>query len=150
MAMFTVKQLVQTKENDTIFSVAPADTVFRALQVMADKNVGAVLVLQDGELAGIFTERDYCRKIILMGRSSLNTQVQEIMTRKMITVSPEQTIEECMELMSQHHIRHLPVLDQGRLVGILSIGDVVKAIITAKQDTIENLEDYIMGRYIKR
>lgn len=148
--MFTVKQLVQTKENDTIFSVAPADTVFRALQVMADKNVGAVLVLQDGELAGIFTERDYCRKIILMGRSSLNTQVQEIMTRKMITVSPEQTIEECMELMSQHHIRHLPVLDQGRLVGILSIGDVVKAIITAKQDTIENLEDYIMGRYIKR
>jgi len=148
--MFTVKQLVQTKENDTIFSVAPADTVFRALQVMADKNVGAVLVVQDGELAGIFSERDYCRKIILMGRSSLNTQVQEIMTRKMITVMPEQTIEECMELMSLHHIRHLPVMDQGRLAGILSIGDVVKAIITAKQDTIENLEDYIMGRYITR
>jgi CBS domain-containing protein len=148
--MFTVKQLVQTKDSDVIFSVAPADTVFRALEVMADKNIGAVLVLQDGELAGIFTERDYCRKIILMGRSSLNTQVQEIMTRKMITVSPEQTIEECMELMSQHHVRHLPVMDQGRLAGLLSIGDVVKAIITAKQDMIENLEDYIMGRYIKR
>jgi CBS domain-containing protein len=148
--MFTVRQLVQAKENDVIFSVAPADTVYRALQVMADKNIGAVLVLQDGELAGIFTERDYCRKIILMGRSSLNTQVQEIMTRKMITVNPDQTIEECMELMSQHHIRHLPVMDQGRLAGLLSIGDVVKAIIDAKQDTIENLEDYIMGRYIKK
>jgi CBS domain-containing protein len=148
--MFTVKQLLQIKKSDTVFSVSPADTVFRALQVMADNNVGAVLVLQEGELAGIFTERDYCRKIILMGRSSLNTQVQEIMTRKMITVTPKQSIEECMELMSQHHIRHIPVLEQDRLVGIISIGDVVKAIITAKQDTIENLEDYIMGRYITK
>ncbi len=148
--MFTVKQLVKTKASNAIFSVAPSDTVFQALQVMADKNVGAVLVLQNGDLVGIFTERDYCRKIILMGRSSLNTQVQEIMTKKMITIAPEQTIEECMELMSKHHIRHLPVMDQGRLVGLLSIGDVVKAIITAKQDTIDNLEDYIMGRYVKR
>jgi len=83
-----------------------------------------------------------------MGRSSLNTQVQEIMTKKMITVEPNQTLEECMSLMSQHHVRHLPVMDQDQLVGIISIGDVVKAIITAKQDTIDNLEDYIMGRYI--
>ena len=146
--MFNVKQLMQTKGSSSIFSVSPADTVFRALQVMADKNVGAVLVLTDGSLEGIFTERDYCRKIILMGRSSLNTQVQEIMTKKMITVEPGQTLEECMSLMSQHHIRHLPVLDQGKLVGLLSIGDVVKAIITAKQDAINDLEGYIMGRYI--
>ena len=145
--MLTVKQLTQTKGSSSIFSVSPADTVFRALQVMADKNVGAVLVLKDGSLVGIFTERDYCRKIILMGRSSLNTQVQEIMTKKMITVEPDQTLEECMSLMSQHHIRHLPVMDQGQLIGLLSIGDVVKAIITAKQDTIDNLEGYIMGRY---
>jgi CBS domain-containing protein len=148
--MFTVKQLLKIKEIDEVFSVSPTDTVFQALQVLAEKNVGAVLVLINGELKGIFSERDYCRKIILMGRSSLNTHVEEIMTKEMITVDPNQTIEECMELMSQHHVRHLPVMDQGRLIGIISIGDVVKAIITAKQDTIENLEGYIMGRYTNR
>ncbi len=143
--MITVKQLMQTY-GENAWSVSVDDTVYKALQLMADKNVGAVLVFEEGQMVGIFSERDYARKIILMGRCSLDTQVKDIMTKDMITVDPDQNIEECMKLLTKHHIRHLPVMEKGRLVGMISMRDVVEAIITTKQDTIDNLENYILGR----
>jgi len=142
--MITVKDLVSKISGPTIM-VGPMDTVFRALQLMAENNVGAIMICDDGQMLGIFTERDYCRKIILMGRSSLNTPIQEIMTKKMITIKPAQTLEECMELMTKYHIRHLPVDDDGVLVGVISMRDVMEAIISVKQDHIERLESYILG-----
>jgi CBS domain-containing protein len=125
--------------------VSPSDTVYRALQLMAENNVGAVMICESGQMLGIFTERDYCRKIILMGRSSLNTPIQDIMTKKMITIKPTQTMEESMELMTRYHIRHLPVEEEDHLVGIISMRDVMEAIISFKQEHIERLESYILG-----
>jgi signal-transduction protein with cAMP-binding, CBS, and nucleotidyltransferase domain len=119
--------------------------VYRALQLMAENNVGAVMISDSGHPLGIFTERDYCRKIILMGRSSLNTPIQDIMTKQMITVSPEQSLEECLELMTKYHIRHLPVQEEGRLIGIVSMRSVMELIISMKQERIEQLENYILG-----
>ncbi|HEY66629.1 MAG TPA: CBS domain-containing protein [Caldilineae bacterium] len=143
--MKLVKDILNVKGRD-VWSVSPDATVYEALQLMADKNIGAVLVVEEGEVVGILSERDYARKVILKGRSSLNTPVKEIMTSKVYYVSPEQTIEECMTLMTEKRIRHLPVLEDGRLVGIISIGDVVKAIISDQQVTIQQLENYILGR----
>jgi CBS domain-containing protein len=143
-AMITVKDLLKKGVSSTVV-VSPTDAVYRALQLMAENNVGSVMVSDGGHMVGIFTERDYCRKIILMGRSSLNTPIQEIMTQKMITVRPEQTLEECLELMTKYHIRHLPVQDGEKLVGIVSMRDVMELIISIKQDRIERLENYILG-----
>ncbi|NOZ27530.1 MAG: CBS domain-containing protein [Chloroflexi bacterium] len=143
--MKLVRDILQTKGYD-VWSVSPDAMVYEALQVMADKNIGAVLVLEDGEVVGIFSERDYARKVILEGRSSLNTPVREIMTSKVYYVHPGQSLEECMALMTEKHIRHLPVLENGRLIGIISIGDVVKAIISDQKVTIQQLENYILGR----
>ena len=142
--MITVKDLLKSSHGSTVV-ISPTDTVYRALQLMAENNVGSVMVCDGGRMVGIFTERDYCRKIILMGRSSLNTPLDEIMTKKMITVRPDQTLEECLELMSRYHIRHLPVDDQGKLVGIVSMRDVMEMIISMKEDRIERLESYILG-----
>ena len=142
--MITVKDLLKSSHGSTVV-ISPTDTVYRALQLMAENNVGSVMVCDDGRMVGIFTERDYCRKIILMGRSSLNTPLDEIMTRKMITVHPDQTLEECLGLMTRYHIRHLPVDDQGKLVGIVSMRDVMEMIISMKEDRIERLESYILG-----
>jgi CBS domain-containing protein len=142
--MITVKDLLKKGVSSTVV-VSPTDAVYRALQLMAENNVGSVMVSDGGHMVGIFTERDYCRKIILMGRSSLNTPIQEIMTQKMITVRPEQTLEECLELMTKYHIRHLPVQDGEKLVGIVSMRDVMELIISIKQDRIERLENYILG-----
>ncbi len=142
--MITVKDLLKKGVGSTVV-VTPTDTVYRALQLMAENNVGAVMVSDGGHMVGIFTERDYCRKIILMGRSSLNTPIQEIMTQKMISVRPDQTLEECLELMTKYHIRHLPVEDGEKLVGIVSMRDVMELIISIKQDRIERLENYILG-----
>lgn len=142
--MITVKDLSKSDVNSTIV-VSPSDTVFRALQLMAENNIGAVIVVDCGQMVGIFTERDYCRKIILRGRSSLNTPIHEIMTKKMITVRPDQTIEECLELMSKYHIRHLPVQDGMKLTGMVSMRDAMEAIIATKEDRIERLENYILG-----
>jgi len=142
--MITVKDLLKKGMTHTVV-VAPTDTVYRALQLMAENNVGAVMISDKGHMVGIFTERDYCRKVILMGRSSLNTPIEEIMTKKMITVNSDQPLEECLELMTRYHIRHLPVQDNEKLVGIVSMRDVMEMIISVKEDRIERLENYIQG-----
>lgn len=147
--MITVKDLFKSGTGSTVV-VAPTDTVYRALQLMAENNVGSVVVSEGGHMVGIFTERDYCRKIILMGRSSLNTPVGEIMTRNMITVRPNQTLEECLELMTKYHIRHLPVEEGEKLVGIISMRDVMQMLISIKEDRIERLESYILGNDYSR
>lgn len=144
--MTTVAEILRTKGNSTIYSVSPTDTMLAALQLMADKGIGALLVLEAGEIAGIVTERDYARKIALQGRSSAVTRVDEVMTRKVHCVQPHQTSEECMSLMTSNRMRHLPVInDSHELQGLISIGDIVKEIISAQQFTIEQLEHYISG-----
>lgn len=143
--MITVKDVIKQRGSSAAVRIAPTDTVYRALQMMAENNVGAVMICENDHILGIFTERDYCRKIILMGRSSLNTAIQDIMTRKMITVQPTQTLEECIALMSKNHIRHLPVQEDEKLVGIVSMRDVMEAIIASKQFRIDQLENYILG-----
>jgi len=144
--MKTVRQLLRTKGND-VLSVSPDSAVFEALRRMAEKNVGAVLVLEGERLVGIFSERDYARKVILKGKSSKDTLVREIMSSHVLYVRPEQTIEECMALMTGKRVRHLPVLDEKlRVVGVISIGDVVKDIISEQEFMIEQLQNYITGR----
>jgi CBS domain-containing protein len=140
--MKTVAQLLRTKGNQ-VLSVTPATPVFEALQVMADRNVGALLVVERETLVGIFTERDYARKVILMGKSSKEISVQEIMSTHVLYVRPQQTIEDCMALMTDKRVRHLPVMEDQKLVGMISIGDVVKAIIAEQEFIIEQLQNYI-------
>lgn len=140
--MKDVKQILANKPAN-VYSVSPAATVFEALEEMMNKNISALVVLEDGQLKGIFTERDYARKIALKGKSSKDTRVSEIMTAGLITVSPSDTIDYCMNIMTERHIRHLPVVDGDKICGMVSIGDVVKSIIEAQQSTIQQLESYI-------
>ncbi|MGD0590429.1 MAG: CBS domain-containing protein [Bacteroidota bacterium] len=142
--MTTVRSVLQSKGSD-IWSTAPDTLVFDALKVMAEKNVGALLVMEGNQLKGIFSERDYARKVVLKGESSHNIAIQNVMTSGVISVTPDQSIEDCMALMTGKHIRHLPVLENSKLVGLISIGDVVKAIISQHEDTIKQLENYITG-----
>ena len=142
--MTTVRSVLQTKDN-TIWSIAPDALVFDALKIMADKNVGALLVMQKERVVGIFSERDYARKIVLKGESSHTTAIKDVMTSGVLSVNPEQSIDECMALMTNKHIRHLPVLENEKLIGLVSIGDVVKAIISEHEYTIKQLENYITG-----
>lgn len=130
-----------------VWSVAPDATVYDAVALMAAKSVGAVLVISQGSLLGIVSERDYARRVILQGRSSKETQVREIMTSDLVTVTSENTVDDCMRIMTEHRIRHLPVLDRGELVGIVSIGDMVKAIIEDQAHTIAQLHTYLWGKY---
>jgi len=139
-----VIEILKTKGRD-VWTVSPDATVYDALQVMADKNVGALMVVEDDTLVGVFSERDYARKIILQGKASKDTLVREIMSTELVCVRPDQTIRICMELMTHKRTRHLPVLDEGRLAGVISIGDVVKAIISEQEFTIQQLEHYIAG-----
>jgi len=143
--MKTVTQLLRTK-GQQVLSVSPDMPVFEALGVMADKNVGALLVVEGERLVGVFSERDYARKVILKGKSSKDTPVREIMSSHVLYVRPEQTIEDCMALMTDKRVRHLPVMEEGRVVGVISIGDVVKAIIAEQEFIIEQLQNYITGR----
>ena len=143
--MITVKDVLKRIDPSSNVCVSPTDTVYRALQLMAENNVGAVMICDSGQLLGIFTERDYCRKIILMGRSSVGTPIQDIMTKKMIIVQVDQTVEECIELMTKHHIRHLPVVDNEKMVGLVSMRDVMESLISFKQSRIDQLENYILG-----
>jgi signal-transduction protein with cAMP-binding, CBS, and nucleotidyltransferase domain len=145
--MITVKDMLDQKGH-TAWTIGPDATVFEALELMAKKGLGALIVVdKDGEVTGILSERDYARKIILMGRQSQDTPVKDIMTREVFGVHFETTAEECMALMTDKHIRHLPVCKDGKLAGVISIGDVVKSIITDQKVKIENLENYIMGKY---
>ena len=142
--MVTVRQVLRDKGSD-IWSVSPDATVFEAIQVMAERGVGALLVMEWSRLVGIISERDYTRKVVLKDRSSRATKVRDIMTQKVIHVSPDTSIDECMILMSDNSIRHLPVLDGERVAGILSVKDVLHNIISEKQSLIQQLESYITG-----
>jgi CBS domain-containing protein len=140
--MATVGQLLQSK-GSAIFSVGPEDPVLEAIRQMADRHVGALLVMNGNELVGIVSERDYARKVILMGRSSSATPVWQIMSSPVHTVTPDKSVDDCMRLMTERRVRHLPVVEGGRVVGVISIGDLVKAVIEDQQHTIEQLESYI-------
>ena len=140
--MKTVKQLLNTKSAQ-IFSVTAETSVLDALSVMMDKNISALLILEGSQLSGIFTERDYARKIVLQGKTSADTPLSAVMTGNPITVSPNDSLDSCMEIMTDKHIRHLPVLDDDQIIGMVSIGDVVKFIIEDQKQTISQLEGYI-------
>ncbi len=142
--MGKVRNILESK-NHVLFSITPETTVYRALEVMVEKNVSALLVTRNEELVGIFTERDYARKVILKGKSSKETLISEIMTGSLITVTPDTSIDDCMRLMTDRFIRHLPVVEADNLIGIISIGDVVKFIIEEQKFIIENMEHYITG-----
>jgi CBS domain-containing protein len=142
--MQTVSQLLEAKGSQ-IFSVAPQDSVLHAIETMATRHVGALLVMQEGALLGIISERDYARKVILKNRSSHDTPVSDIMSSPAVSVTPDDTVHHCMQLMTDGRFRHLPVVKSGRVVGMLSIGDLVKAVIQEQSQHIEQLERYIAG-----
>ena len=128
-----------------IWTIAPERTVYEAVQLMAEKNIGSLLVVKEGQLAGIITERDYTRKVILKGRASKETPVQEILSGQVVHVAPDHTVEHCLRVMTEHRVRHLPVLEGGKILGVISIGDLVNWIISAQNATIHQLETYITG-----
>jgi len=140
--MTSVRQLLDRKGRE-IFSIAPGAAVLEAIRLMAERHVGALLVMEGEALSGIVSERDYARKVILMGRSSADTPVRDIMTATVITVQPETPVAKCMQIMTERRVRHLPVIESGRVVGMVSIGDLVKAVIAEQQQHIEQLESYI-------
>jgi CBS domain-containing protein len=143
--MITIREILTSKP-DTVHAIAPDATVFQALKLMAEKDIGAVVVMEKDELVGILSERDYARKIILLGKSSVETPVRQIMTSHVICISPKQTIEGCMALMTEMRIRHLPVCgEDGKVIGMITIGDLVKAQIDDQKFTIEQMEHYIHG-----
>ena len=144
--MYNIDTLLKDKGKD-IWSIGPQETAFRALETMAQRNVGALLVIDKGKLVGIFSERDYARKVILKGKSSKDTTVGELMTPDVFYASPENTLQETMALMTAKHIRHMPVLKDDRLIGMVTLGDVVKQIISEQKFTIKELEKYISGGY---
>lgn len=143
--MSRVRDTLQEKGHD-ISTIGPDATVFEGLQLMAKKDIGALLVLENGGLCGIFSERDYARKVILKGRSSKDMKIRELMTTVIITIAPDESISQCMKLMTDNRIRHLPVVENGNLIGILSIGDVVKRVISEQARFINHLENYITGK----
>jgi CBS domain-containing protein len=144
--MKTVAQILRSKPDQTVHTVEPTASVYDAVKLMADKNIGALVVVERGNVVGIISERDYARKIVLMARSSRDTSLSDIMSSPVMYVRPEQTSEECMALMTEYRLRHLPVMDGGQLIGLISIGDLVKATISEQQFIIEQLEHYISGQ----
>ncbi len=143
----TVDEILQHKGRE-VWTIGPKATVLEALKIMAEKDIGALIVVEEGKVVGIISERDYARKVVLRGRASVNTPVKDIMTDKVFYVTPKTTVKECQALMTEHSIRHLPVLENSKLVGVISIGDVVKAVIDEQEDTISHLSDYITGKYM--
>lgn len=144
--MTTATQILKSKSDKTIYSTTPTASVFDAVKLMAEKSIGALVVMEGEAVVGVVTERDYARKIVLMARSSKETPVREIMTSAVICVSPERTSEECMALMTERRVRHLPVVDNGKLIGVISIGDLVKDVISEQKFIIQQLEQYIAGK----
>ena len=142
--MLRVKQLLARKGHD-LWSIDAEEPVLAAIQIMADRHVGALPVTRDGRLVGVVSERDYARKVILLGRSSAETAVWQIMTSPVFTVTSSETVQHCMEIMTERRFRHLPVVDDGKLVGVISIGDLVRAVIEEQQETISQLEKFIAG-----
>lgn len=145
--MTTVAEILKTKGDSLVHTIQPDDLVFDALQRMADKGIGALMVMQGEAIVGIVTERDYARKIALKGRSSALTKVRDVMTTAVMFVQPSQTSEECMALMTENRVRHLPVVDQDKLIGLVSIGDLVKNIISEQKFVIKQLQRYITGQH---
>jgi CBS domain-containing protein len=144
--MKTASDLLKTKPHQMVFTIAPTSSVFEAVQLMSDKNVGALIVTEGTQVVGIISERDYARKITLMSRSSKDTPVRDIMTADVMYVRPAQSTDECMALMTENRLRHLPVMDDGKLLGLVSIGDLVKDIISEQKFIIDQLEHYISGQ----
>jgi CBS domain-containing protein len=142
----TIRLILQQKDRQ-VWQISPEACVYDAIALMAEKYVGALVVLSEGKLVGVVSERDYARKVILQGKSSKQTLVSEIMTSPAIFVTPGETIEDCMRIMTDKHIRHLPVLENGSILGVVSIGDLVKWVISAQQQTISQLHDYISNKY---
>ncbi|ENX48708.1 MULTISPECIES: CBS domain-containing protein [Acinetobacter] len=143
--MTNVAQVIQDKAEQAIYTVSPDATVLEAISIMAEKGIGALVVTQDNEVVGILSERDYTRKVALMERSSYDTTVSEIMTAKVLTISRSNTVEECLQLMTDRHLRHLPVVEEKKLVGLISIGDLVKAAMQDQKNLIDQLQHYISG-----
>ncbi len=144
--MEMIKELLKGKGHN-VWTVEPDDSVYDAIKLMADKEVGALMVMEGRKLVGVISERDYARKVILNDRSSRDTKVKEIMTTRVVYAQPEQNVNECMVLMTEKHIRHLPIMEEEKLLGVITIGDLVKSIIAQQQLTIEQLEQYISGEY---
>lgn len=141
--MKTLQQLLDSKKYKGIISIAPHRPVFDALVILAEYKIGALIVLQEQNLVGIFSERDYAREVILKGKSSKTTAIHEVMTSKVLTAKPDDTVEYAMSLMTEHHIRHLPIVENEKVIGVLSIGDLVKETITYQQELIRQLQSYI-------
>jgi len=142
----TIRSILRTKGGD-VWWLPPEATVYDAIAIMAEKSIGALLVCSEGKLVGVLSERDYARKVILKGKSSKDTLVKEIMTSPVVTVTPDHTVDDCMRMMTTHRIRHLPVLEADRVVGVISIGDLVNSIISVQAETINQLSNYISGKY---
>ncbi len=140
----TIRHILEVKGHD-VWSIAPGKSVYDALRMMSDKDVGALLIMENDQMVGIMSERDYARKVVLLGKTSRETKVDEIMSKKVFTIHPDQTVEEAMELMNSKHIRHLPVVESDQVLGMISIGDVVKAIIFKQREAIKNLEGKIIS-----
>jgi CBS domain-containing protein len=143
--MRSVAEILKSKADQTVYTITPAASVFDAVKLMAEKNIGALVVIEEEKIVGIITERDYARKIVLMARSSKDTRVREIMSSSVMQVRPDQRSVECMALMTEHRLRHLPVVDSDKLIGVVSIGDLVKDIISQQEFVIDQLEHYISG-----